>query len=938
MYSGTVFRQLPTYTIFAYGTEQGAELEQKGVIKKNIISEFAEVCHATADGMQGVHVIEGVSKLGRTVTTLGIEKEVDINTVEAIKALKAWKQKHPGQTIKLNMVGFSRGAVTCLKIINAIANDPELMWDVIVDIFSIDPVAGTMDKTDKDATNVPPIVRNYVAPVQLHESDSTLRAQAQGRVHIQNPAITHATYLPFPGNHTASMIVRGEGYDAPGILLREMLHDFLIQAGTKLSEEPQVYHSAEVGKDRYKYQAVSMQEATETAIKMDLYKSGIQQHLPKVKSKRKKKDKAKAGISEEATQQAEEKAAAGAKAANEYIQKLNEIKDEEARRKALRLDFFAHMRLDEQTYSRGTRITRSALVIDRWKDYEDDPEIFYNKAHSQLFKDVYPCAFVHFFRPESVNQQDLQEELIALKDTKVEQQLQQHFNVSWELEEKGFSVPKPAATHEGIDKELLERLANEEPLTKDQAVKKLESTRWESVRTSEPTSLEALVKSILDIMRGYQSKRPWWRDLFGFLPGVHRKNLHHDKADTVCHAIHEIMRKKGLVDDKELLEEIDQKLKKLYKEDFKELKHIGNSKFIEPFKRCLVLASEHVAQLKLPVRTLPAEKKRHVSADSATAAQPEQTPQSNKKKLLRFGYVTPALNQTIQDKLSHKLQLDSKRSDTLESLTVRSPEDIKQFILYIMGVVPHQNTLDSDLRTLVEANQLNLIYESMDFLVTLKNPNKTHLLKVKEELMQMHLHYLVQKEKDPTPQAADQLHSPSDQPSSRPVAKNEEERLLLAIRAFIARFEIHGRSATEKMAACAELIDEYFYPTHRIQPHALENTLKQVHNYFISQNNFFAFFNRKNSVDEAAHFIIRNEIDKFKASRPAAKVPQRHVVEAPKSQIKVKHTSSANTPSSRAPLPVRRSAFTPNRSKEPQKEGQLTSGPKTTKIKGKGFG
>ena len=99
-------------------------------------------------------------------------------TVNIIQDLKFEK----GQAIDtVNLVGWSRGAVTCMRIAN-------LMWEVFKDeiscnIFAVDPVAGA-DAGEKmaDTQKLEANVENYVGILAMHEMRSTFKPQDWSRV------------------------------------------------------------------------------------------------------------------------------------------------------------------------------------------------------------------------------------------------------------------------------------------------------------------------------------------------------------------------------------------------------------------------------------------------------------------------------------------------------------------------------------------------------------------------------------------------------------------------------------------------------------------------------------------------------------------------------------------------------------------------------------
>lgn len=101
----------------------------------------------------------------------------------------------------VNMIGWSRGAVTCTKIAIKLR---EIYPDMDVNIFAVDPVAGIGNKSDKDASTILENVRNYLAVLSMDETRGFFKPQDIKRVTFTNRS-TNAIYLPFPGNHSGQV-------------------------------------------------------------------------------------------------------------------------------------------------------------------------------------------------------------------------------------------------------------------------------------------------------------------------------------------------------------------------------------------------------------------------------------------------------------------------------------------------------------------------------------------------------------------------------------------------------------------------------------------------------------------------------------------------------------------------------------------------------------
>jgi hypothetical protein len=196
--------QTPTQTLndVTQGT-QGFTPSGHGVLKKLLPSSSAPYASITGDGW-------------------------DDNIRHAIATLA---QVFSGGTGVVNMVGWSRGAVTCLRMANWIR---EFLGDGIsCNIFAVDPVAG-LDAGARlhDTYFIPSTVRNYIAVLAMDEMRGDFKPQDAARMQIANPAVTNVGYLPFPGVH--STVVQQSNADLSEVpaVVRALAFKFLSSLGT----------------------------------------------------------------------------------------------------------------------------------------------------------------------------------------------------------------------------------------------------------------------------------------------------------------------------------------------------------------------------------------------------------------------------------------------------------------------------------------------------------------------------------------------------------------------------------------------------------------------------------------------------------------------------------------------------------------------------------
>ena len=121
----------------------------------------------------------------------------DDNVMHAVATIA--ELNPPPKTV--NMLGWSRGAVTCTKLAYKLR---EIFPDIAVNIFAVDPVAGIGNKSDDDASTIRGNVKNYLAVLSMHETRGFFKPQDAKRVTFTNGA-TNAIYVPFPGNHSGQV-------------------------------------------------------------------------------------------------------------------------------------------------------------------------------------------------------------------------------------------------------------------------------------------------------------------------------------------------------------------------------------------------------------------------------------------------------------------------------------------------------------------------------------------------------------------------------------------------------------------------------------------------------------------------------------------------------------------------------------------------------------
>jgi hypothetical protein len=207
-------RQPQPFHLFALGTHQAK------ADRNSILHAF----HDAVDGDDGQNklMLDGPSTFG---------DRTEANVQEGVRSILAWlrtAQRIDGK-YKINMAGYSRGAVTCLRIANRLQSEmrrlmgeekrgvvdltgqPITLDQLELNIFGIDPVAGPGDRTDPEARNIPAIVKSYKFTLQKHERRQEFAPQDITRMGEVDFTKTKVEALPMPGPHwttTASQAVK----------------------------------------------------------------------------------------------------------------------------------------------------------------------------------------------------------------------------------------------------------------------------------------------------------------------------------------------------------------------------------------------------------------------------------------------------------------------------------------------------------------------------------------------------------------------------------------------------------------------------------------------------------------------------------------------------------------------------------------------------------
>lgn len=158
---------------------------------------------ATASGEQrfkyGRESMPVGGALGANIVGYGVED----NARHAIVAIA----NLPTLPDTINLIGWSRGAVTALVIANMLfdpSSEEGLFRQVNVNIFAVDPVAGDTAGTKDGAESrrlITPNVKNYLGVLNTGENRKTFSPQDLSRIIVVDISSSNVVFLPFPGKH-----------------------------------------------------------------------------------------------------------------------------------------------------------------------------------------------------------------------------------------------------------------------------------------------------------------------------------------------------------------------------------------------------------------------------------------------------------------------------------------------------------------------------------------------------------------------------------------------------------------------------------------------------------------------------------------------------------------------------------------------------------------
>lgn len=135
----------------------------------------------------------------------------------------------------VNLVGWSRGGVTCHMMANAMMTDPDLAH-IPVNIFTVDPVPGA-GNFQRSRVSIGRNVRDYTAVYARDERSICFSATVPitGNIGLTQMYVLPGRHATVAGNAFADGGVKGaQIFSAPGRIVRHLAEQFLFSRGTKL--------------------------------------------------------------------------------------------------------------------------------------------------------------------------------------------------------------------------------------------------------------------------------------------------------------------------------------------------------------------------------------------------------------------------------------------------------------------------------------------------------------------------------------------------------------------------------------------------------------------------------------------------------------------------------------------------------------------------------
>jgi len=142
--------------------------------------------------------IKALRRIYESAAGSGVQNNVQ-NVVAVLRHLKSINQ----MPTVINMIGWSRGAVTCIRMAYELFKDATIGANAIpVNIFAVDPVAGGSANQERQGNILFPNVRTFIAILATGERRKAFAPKTQVNLQVASPSITRTAFLHFPGIHS----------------------------------------------------------------------------------------------------------------------------------------------------------------------------------------------------------------------------------------------------------------------------------------------------------------------------------------------------------------------------------------------------------------------------------------------------------------------------------------------------------------------------------------------------------------------------------------------------------------------------------------------------------------------------------------------------------------------------------------------------------------
>jgi hypothetical protein len=179
----------------------------------------------------------GASKVGGLVFGVGVDANIE-GTIRHIAGLK------PLPRI-VNMCGWSRGGVTCVKIANVMHRMGPPLSTIAVNVFAIDPVPGSNPGGGDMWKHIrlTPNVARFASVLAQHD-DRLVNFFEPLYPKLDGPSVVDIDVMP--ETHSSIVVFKGGGREDPAEVVQDMAARFLLTHGTAFRRPPRLLTPVEL--------------------------------------------------------------------------------------------------------------------------------------------------------------------------------------------------------------------------------------------------------------------------------------------------------------------------------------------------------------------------------------------------------------------------------------------------------------------------------------------------------------------------------------------------------------------------------------------------------------------------------------------------------------------------------------------------------------------